>query len=109
MNSNRIASIAAAAVFFGQAGFADDIVGTVRVGGQPVAGAAVTLWHTAGRNPPSSLAEASTDQIGAFAMANVADTVGGSYYLTTKSGPEDGVTLMSVLGESLPPTAASTN
>ena len=47
----------------------------------------MTLWHTAGGNAPSSLAETSTDNSGAFAMANVADTVGGSYYPTTKSGP----------------------
>jgi hypothetical protein len=106
MNSNRIALIAAAAVFFGQAGLADNLAGTVSIGSQPVAGVAVTLWHTNGGNPPSSVAEASTDASGAFAMADVANALGGSYYLTTRSGPEDGVTLLSVVGESVPPTAA---
>jgi hypothetical protein len=112
------ASAAALAVCsFSQAGFADDLVGAVRLAGQPVAGAKVTLWRTADKAAPSSLVETATDETGTFKMQGFPEgQPGGIYYLTTKSGPADAVALLSVLGEKTPPavvvneltTAAST-
>src|SRR5262245_55965004 len=49
-----------------QAGLAGDLVGEVRLAGQPVSGAKVTLWRTAGKAAPSSLVETSTDDGGTF-------------------------------------------
>jgi hypothetical protein len=95
----------ACCVSFSQAGFAGDLAGAVRLGGQPVSGAKVTLWRTAGNAAPSSLAEASTDESGAFEMPGLPDGGGGVYYLTTRSGPGDAVALLSVLGEDVPPAA----
>ena len=57
--SRMAALVAAAAVCsFGPVALADDLAGAVRLGGQPVSGARVTLWRTAGTAAPSSLAEA---------------------------------------------------
>jgi streptogramin lyase len=85
---------------------ADDLAGAVRLGGQPVSGAKVTLWRTAGKAAPSSLVETSTDQSGAFEMRGFPEgEPGGVYYLTTRSGPGDAVALLSVLGEEAPPVA----
>src|SRR5262245_6922240 len=61
----------AAASSFGQVGVADDLYGAVRLGGQPVAGAAVTLWRTEGTATPTSLAEAATDASGTFEMPGI--------------------------------------
>ena len=95
--------VALAVSWFPQAGFAGDLAGAVKLGGQPVSGARVTLWRTAGSAAPSSLAEASTDASGAFAMPGFPEgDAGGVYYLTTRSGPGDAVALLSVLGEKAP-------
>ena len=90
---------------FSQLGFAGDLAGTVRLSGQPVSGAKVTLWRIAGKKAPALLAEASTDVSGAFKMLGFPEGGAGVYYLTTKSGPGNVVTLMSVLGEAVPPAA----
>ena len=98
------ASAAALAVCsFSQAGFAGDLDGAVRLGGQPVSRAKVTLWRTAGKESPASLAVVSTDASGAFEMPGLPDGGGGVYYLTTRSGPGDAVALLFVLGEDVPP------
>src|SRR5262245_33588095 len=104
--SGTMASVAAAAALsFSQAALADDLAGVVRLSGQPLSGAKVTLWRTAGTAAPSSLAEASTDASGAFEINGVPEGEAGVYYLTTKSGPSDAVALLSVLGEKIPPKA----
>jgi ethanolamine utilization protein EutQ (cupin superfamily) len=86
-------------------GFADNLTGAVRIGGQPVAGAKVTLWRTAGKAAPSALAETSTDERGDFNLSFPSGVTGSVLYLTSKSGPGNAVALLSVLGEQAPTTA----
>jgi len=86
-----------------QTAFAKHIEGTVMVGGQPVAGATVTLWRTAGKEAPKSVAEVSTAAKGDFTLHDFplfAD--GGVFYLTTRGGTKDALALMSVLGTEPP-------
>ena len=86
-----------------QSAVAKRLDGTVTVGGQPVAGANVTLWQTAGKEAPKSVAEASTGAKGDFALHDFPlFTDGGVYYLTTRSGSSDALALMSVLGTEPP-------
>jgi hypothetical protein len=93
------------ALTFPCAGFAAELTGTVQLGGQPVSGAKVTLWRTAGKAAPSLLAETSANERGAFKMNFPKGTQSGVLYLTTKSGPGNTVALLSVLGENAPPAA----
>ena len=86
-----------------QTAVANRLDGTVTVGGQPVAGASVTLWRTAGKEAPKSVAEVSTGAQGEFTLHDfplLAD--GGVFYLTTRGGLRDALALMSVLGTEPP-------
>ena len=100
--------IAIVAIFVGlmavsQNASADGIKGTVMVGGQPVRGATVTLWKTAGKDAPKSLDKATTDASGGFSVRNVPAKAGGDvFYLTTKGGVSNALALMSVLGTEPP-------
>ena len=95
-----------AATSLSQSALAADIVGTVRMNGQPVADASVMLWRTDGKNAPASLVEASTNEAGAFAMLGVLENGEGDvYYLTSESGDGGAVTMISVLGQELLPVA----
>jgi hypothetical protein len=90
-------------VSLGQIAVAHEIKGKVMIGGQPVSGAAVTLWRTAGKDSPESLATASTDSIGGFSIRKAAHKAGGDvFYLTTKGGSNDALALISVLGTDHP-------
>ena len=64
-----------------------DLSGAVRLGGQPVSGAKVTLWRTAGKAAPSALAETSTDERGAFKLTFPGGEPGSVLYLTTSRVP----------------------
>ena len=86
-----------------QTAVAKRLEGIITVGDQPVAGASVTLWRTAGNDAPKSVAEVSTGDKGEFTLHDFplfAD--GGVFYLTTRGGAHDALTLMSVLGTEPP-------
>ena len=86
-----------------QTAVAKRLDGTVTVGGQPVAGASVTLWRTAGKEAPKSVAQVSTGAKGDFALHDFPlFTDGGVFYLTTRGGSSDALALMSVLGTKPP-------
>ena len=86
-----------------QSAVAKRMEGTVTVAGQPMRGATVTLWRTAGKDAPKSVSEASTNASGGFAFPNVSAAADGSvFYLTSKGGAGNAVTLMSVLGNEPP-------
>ncbi len=86
-----------------QSAVAKRMEGTVTVAGQPMRGATVTLWRTAGKDAPKSVSEASTNASGGFAFPNVSAAGDGSvFYLTSKGGAGNAVTLMSVLGNEPP-------
>ena len=75
------------------------IEGMVTVGGQPVSGAAVFLWRTAGKEAPEALRETTTDAEGHFALRDIeARAHDNIFYLTTRGGAGDALVLMSVLG-----------
>ena len=74
------------ALSFPSCGFADELAGAVRLGGQAVSGAKVTLWRTAGKAAPSVLAETSADERGAFKLTFPSGQPGSVLYLTTRSG-----------------------
>ena len=87
----------------GQTAFAGQVEGTVTLGGQPVSGAAVFLWRTAGKQSPKALRETTTDAQGRFAIGDIeARAHDDIFYLTTKGGASDALVLMSVLGGELP-------
>ncbi len=92
-----------------QIAVAKRIEGTVVVAGQPVSGAKVTLWRTAGKDAPKSVGEATTSPNGEFLVRDFPlfadDNV---FYLTTRGGPVDALALMSVLGAE-PPDRAVVN
>ena len=95
-----------AIISFHPLSWSSELGGKVLIGGKAVAGAAVRLWQTAGRNPPAELAQATTDGAGSFSFHDAPDVSGGNvFYLTSASGPDNRVALLSVLGERLPATA----
>jgi hypothetical protein len=94
--------VALVSLSFPSRGFADELAGAVLLGGQPVSGAKVTLWRTAGKAAPSVLAESSADERGAFKLTFPSGPPGSVLYLTTRSGPGNAVALLSVLGERAP-------
>ncbi len=101
--SAAVATLVLAVMSVSQIAVAHEIKGKVMVGGQPVSGAAVTLWQTASRDSPESLATASTDSSGGFSIRKGAHKAGGDvFYLTTKGGSSDTLALMSVLGTDHP-------
>lgn len=82
-----------------QSAVARHLEGTVTVGGQPVSGATVTLWKTAGKALPASLSEVTTGKNGGFKIRHAHDRADGHvFYLTTSGGATNGLALMSVLG-----------
>ncbi|CAB5089706.1 NHL repeat precursor [Olavius algarvensis associated proteobacterium Delta 3] len=87
----------------GHAAFSKGIEGTLMVSGQPVGGATVTLWRTAGNASPKSLATVTSNQRGRFKIRGVRTRGDGHVlYLTAKSGADDALVLMSVLGHEPP-------
>ena len=86
-----------------QTAVAKRLEGIITVGDQPVAGASVTLWRTAGNDAPKSVAEVSTGDKGEFTLHDFPLLAkGGVYYLTTRGGARDALALMSVLGTEPP-------
>ncbi|MET4804786.1 hypothetical protein [Bradyrhizobium sp. LB11.1] len=85
--------------------------GQVLLAGEPIAGAAVTLW-TAGVDAPAQLAQAQTGADGRFALSAPAGN-NATVYLVAKGGtpravanqvPNNAITLMVLLGNPLPRT-----
>jgi hypothetical protein len=85
--------------------------GRVLAGGKPVAGSTVTLF-SASAGAPAKLAEAKTDDQGAFTLAG-GSTAQGSLYVVAKGGrplarpdrgPNPAIAFLAVLGPSLPKT-----
>ena len=86
-----------------QSAVARHLEGTVTVAGQPVSGATVTLWKTAGKALPASLSEVTTGKNGGFKIRYAHDRADGHvFYLTTSGGATNGLALMSVLGTEPP-------
>ena len=93
-------------------GIAAQLTGNVQGAGLPIAGSTVTLY-AAGTGAPTQLAQAKTDDYGAFKL-NVdqtpADSVlylvakGGTPKAAADKGPNDAIALMAVLGTKLPKT-----
>jgi murein DD-endopeptidase MepM/ murein hydrolase activator NlpD len=82
---------------------ATGLEGTVMAGGQAVSGATMTLWRTAGKESPESLAEVTTGENGGFKVRDfLARADGNVFYLTARGGAGDALALMSVLGSDLP-------
>jgi hypothetical protein len=115
MKSTRTQSLLAFA-FVGALAFATsialaaDLAGSVQSATKPIAGAAVTLF-AAGTGAPAKLAEAMTDDQGAFKLTYgeaPADSVlyvvakGGTPQAASDKGPNDAIALLAVLGGTPP-------
>lgn len=79
---------------------AGELAGVVQIAGQPVAGVTVTLF-AAGEGVPKQMGETKTDDRGAFTLDVRGAAEGSVFYLVAK-GQKPGVTLLSVLGTSMP-------
>jgi len=91
-------------VAFGQT--APEMAGSVQAAGKPISGATVTLF-AAGTGAPTKLAEAKTDEQGAFKLDAKEVPVNSVLYVIAK-GPNDVVRLLSVLGTA-PPNKVTVN
>lgn len=89
---------------------AADLAGSVQGAGKPIAGSAVTLF-AAGTGAPTQLAQAKTDDQGAFNLTYAdapADSVlyviakGGTPKAAADKGPNDPIALLAVLGRTPP-------
>lgn len=93
---------------------ADGLVGRIQVSGSPVAGATVSLYE-AGEGKPSKIADGKSDDDGNFKLDLGADNLNnkllyllarGGFPKTAKAnGANDGLVLLSVLGDKLPDRA----
>jgi hypothetical protein len=106
-----LALVAAITVAGAPASAQQQLEGQVLLAGEPIAGAAVTLW-TAGADAPAQLAQAQTGADGRFALSAPAGN-NATVYLVAKGGtpravanqvPNNAITLMVLLGNPLPRT-----
>jgi ethanolamine utilization protein EutQ (cupin superfamily) len=105
-----LALVAAITVAGAPASAQQQLEGQVLLAGEPIAGAAVTLW-TAGADAPAQLAQAQTGADGRFALSAPAGN-NATVYLVAKGGtpravanqvlPNKAITLMVLLGNPLP-------
>jgi DNA-binding beta-propeller fold protein YncE len=121
MNTTHKPSFLACALFCSLAfttgiALAGDLAGSVQGAARPIAGATVTLY-AAGTGAPPQLAQARTDDRGAFKLtygAVPADSVlyviarGGTPKAAAGKGPNDAIALLAVLGGT-PPKSAVVN
>ena len=99
----RTCSLALFFIFLIQESVAQEqkkLAGSVQIAGKPVAGATVTLY-AAGEGAPKQIAEANTDNQGAFGLNFHSETKGSVLYLVAKR-PETAVALLLVLGTPVP-------
>ncbi|EIG56105.1 hypothetical protein [Bradyrhizobium sp. WSM1253] len=104
-------SMLAAIMLSGATAFAQQLEGQVLLAGEPIAGAAVTLW-TAGADAPTQLAQAQSGADGRFALATSAAGNNAPVYLVAKGGTPRAATnqasnslaLVVLLGNALPNT-----
>ncbi len=103
-----LVALSLVAISISHSALAESIDGVVTLAGQPVVGASVTLWRTAGKDSPQSVDQTSSDKEGKFSIRGIRlrDVVekahGEVYYLTTTGGGRETLVLMSMLGEKPP-------